>query len=425
VTINRRTFLQAGATGTFGLLAMPRLWAAGDYRVGVGRDTSGYAAAMRAITTSGGWPGAQISGRPVIIKPNLVSAMESTTGATTDPEVTRAVVDLALDNGASEVLIVEAGPNGANFSACGYDFFGGYDPLGRVTLVNLGDQPVTLAPVPGGGLAYSAIFTADLLLDPQAIYISVAKLKTHGELLATLSFKNQFGLPAVDRYVSRPSIGRFAMHDRGIQQAIVDMNMVRPAHFAVIDGVIGMEGLGPSFGTPVRMDMVLAGANPIAVDRVALQAMNVPPGGVRYLLHASRAGLGPADLNAITVSGDPLPQQSFVLPAIAPVIEYPRVVPGTFTPSRGESVTAYIGYVDAVIREIDVLELYEDSTDVRLVRSLAPLAARAGGAEAISWDGRDNDGAAVPPGRYAIHVRAFNPRARTRHADGVGWVTAL
>jgi uncharacterized protein (DUF362 family) len=423
--VNRRTFLQAGATGAFGLLAMPRpLWAAA-YHVGIGRDTSGYAAAVRAIAASGQWPGPQIAGRRVIIKPNLVSAMASTTGATTDPEVTRAVVDLAIESGASDVRIVETGPNGANFSPCGYDFFPGYDPQGRVGLINLGDEPVTLAPVPGGGLAYSAIFAPDILLDPQAIYVSVAKLKTHGEVLATLSFKNQFGLPAVDRYVSRPSIGRFAMHDRGIQQAIVDINMVRPAHFAVIDGIFGMEGVGPSFGTPVRMDVVLAGANAVAVDRVALHAMNVPAGGVRYLVHASRAGLGPADVSSITTSGDPLPQHAFLLPPIAPVIEYPRVLPAAFTPAHGESVTAYIGYVDAVIREIDVLELFEDSTAVRVVRTLAPLAGRAGGAETIAWDGRDNDGAAVSPGRYAIHVRAFNPRARTRHADGVGWVTAL
>jgi hypothetical protein len=251
-------------------------------------------------------------------------------------------------------------------------------------------------------------------------------MKSHGETLATLSTKNQFGLPAVDRYISRPAAGRFAMHDRGLPQAIVDVNALRPAHFAVIDGIIGMEGLGPALGSPVPMNLVLAGSNSIAVDRVALYAMDINPAGVRYLVLAARAGLGPADLDTIAVAGDAITQRPFAPPpAFPPIIEYPRVFPTAFSPALGHVATARTWYLDAVVRELDVLELFEDSPDVRVVRTLAPLAARAAGNEQVAWDGRDNDGALVPPGRYAIHVRAFNPRTRARHADGIGWVYAL
>ena len=420
--VDRRTFLRAGAAGTLGLLGSARgLWAA-DFRVGVGHEANGYAAAQRAIAFAGTWPGNQIAGRRVIVKPNLVAGLPSATGVTTDPEVTRAVVDLALQSGAAEVVLVETAANGANFEACGYGFFPSYDP--RVRLVDLKNEALTLAAVPGG-LAYKAILTPQLVVDPEAIYITVAKLKTHGETVATLSIKNQFGLPAVDRYISRPSTGRFAMHDRGIPQAVVDMNLLRPPHFAVIDGVVGLEGLGPVFGSPVTMNLVFAGSNAVAVDRVALNTMEIEPVLVRHLVLASRAGLGPADLSNITVVGDPITTRPFALPAVAPILEYPRVFPAVFSPAQGDSIGIRTWYLDTVVREIDVLELSDDSPDVRLVRNIAPLAGRWPGNETVSWDGRSDDGLLVPPGRYAVHVRAFNPRARTRHADGVGWVTVI
>ncbi|HEY6360288.1 MAG TPA: DUF362 domain-containing protein [Vicinamibacterales bacterium] len=425
--IHRRTFIKTGAACALGVFTdRATLWADG-FRVGSARDTSGYAATRQAIEYAGDWPAARIAGRRVIIKPNLVAALPSSTGATTDPEVTRAVVDLALESGARDVLIVESGARGANFSPCGYDFFASYDPTERVRLVDLGNEPVALAPVPGGGLAYAAIQVPEVVLDRQAVYISVGKMKMHAETLATLSTKNQFGLPAVDRYpsLSRPP-GRFAMHERGLPQAIVDINMVRPVSYAVVDAIVGMEGFGPALGSAVPMNLVLAGANSVAVDRVALWAMNVDPAGVRHLVLASRAGLGPADLAAITIAGDAIEQRAFAPPPIlSPIIEYPHVFPAVFAPALGQSTTARSWYYDTVVREIDVLELHEDSTAVRVVRTLAPLATRAGGIESFSWDGRDSDGMLVSPGRYAIHVRAYNSRVPAPPADGVGWVYAL
>ncbi len=424
MAVNRRRFLQAGGAGALGVFAAPRvLWAA-DFRVGAARDTDGYAATRRAIAYAGTWPAARIAGRRVIIKPNLVAPLSSSTGATTDPEVTRAVVDLALESGAREVLIVETSSNGANFAACGYASFSTYDTSGRVRLVDLREEPAVLAPVPGGGLAYSRIFTPQLVIDPQAIYITVAKLKTHAESIATLSLKNQFGLPAVDRYVSTPVNGRFAMHDRGLQQAIVDVNRLRPAHFAVIDGIVAMEGLGPAFGTPVSMELVLAGANSVATDRVALYAMGLPQEGVRHLTIAARVGLGPADLSAIEVVGDPISPKALALPFFATIIEYPRVFPSIFAPALGQQVTAVTWYYETVVREIHVMELFDDSTEMKVVRTLASRSSRAAGYEAVTWDGRDDGGALVAPGRYAVHVRAFSTRTRARHADGVGWVVA-
>jgi uncharacterized protein (DUF362 family) len=404
---------------SLGVLTPSRARAAEPFRVGVGRDASGYAAARRAIEASATWPPSDLTGRRVLIKPNLVLPYASSTGMTTDPEVVRAVVDLALEGGASEVVIVESGPTGANFSACGYDFFSSYDPSNRVRLLDLKPEPVTLAPLVGG-LAYSAVYMPNVVLDPGAVFISVGKLKTHFEALATLSTKNLFGLPAVDRYVAQPTSGRFAMHDRGVHQTIVDLARIRPAHYSVIDGIWGMEGFGPLFGTPVAMNVVLAGRNSVAVDRVGVAAMELEQSSVRHLAYASRFGLGPEDMSQVALAGDSLETHPFVRPALSPVIEYPRVWPGTLAP--GQSAFILLWYAADVVRTLDVLRLSDETADVQTIRTLVPYGARAAGYESLIWDGRGDDGVIVPPGKYAVHVRAYNPRVRLRHADAVGWV---
>jgi uncharacterized protein (DUF362 family) len=421
--LTRRSFLQLGATASLGVFASAPPAAGAGFRVGIGSDPDAYAATSRAIAASGDWPSLAIAGRRVIIKPNLVSPLPSTTGLTTDPQVVRAVVDQALGAGAAQVLIVESGPRGASFSACGYDFFGTYDPLGRVQLVDLSTQATTLAPVPGGGLAYSAIRVPAPVLDPSAVFVSVGKMKTHNETLATLSTKNLFGLPDVHSYVSQPPAGRFAMHDRGINEAIVDVNQLRPIHFSVIDAMWGMEGAGPLYGTPIQVNAVLAGLNAVAVDRAALTVMQIPQQAVRHLAYAARFGLGPADASNIIVAGDALPPQPFALPIISPVVEYPRLVPSAFRPAAGQRTAIALWYAETCMRRLEIVRLYDDSTEVDLIRTIADYAQVTSGYEWSAWDGTDDSGGIVPAGRYAVHVRCYSLRADVRHSDAVTSVT--
>ena len=420
--LDRRGFLQMGAGASLGALVCPRPAGAAGFSVGVGRSPNGYVAARRAIEASGEWPPVSLAGRTVVVKPNLVVALPASSGATTDPAVVRAVVDLALAGGSAEVLIVETSASGALFGPCGYGFFESYDPLGRVRLADLRDFPVVAAPVPAA-LAYPSIDVPDLVLRSEVVFVSVGKLKVHMETYATLSTKNLFGLPVLDRYPAFPPNGRFAMHDRGVSQTIVDLSRLRPVHFAVIDGVFGMEGAGPLLGTPVRTDTVVAGRNSVAVDRVGLVAMGLEQWPARHLAYAARFGLGPADLEGITVRGDPLAPRPFALSALAPVLEYPRVVPGSFNPGSGQRTSALVWYAERCVRALDVLRLHDDRPDADLVRALVSYDYREPGWEVVGWDGRDADGALAPPGRYAVHVRAFSTRSQVRHADAVGWVT--
>ena len=425
--ITRRRFLQLLGGGLAWLAAGPRRTSAATYRVGVGKSANPYAATRRAVDACGEWPAGAITHRKVIIKPNLVMPMTAETGVTTDPQVVRALVDLALEAGAAQALIVESGSQGANFSACGYDFFNDYDPDGRVALVDLSGEPAVLAWVPGG-MAYTQLYMPELLLADDVVFISAAKLKTHFHRHATLTMKNLMGLPPVERY-SVPSGDwredwRFGIHYRGLSQAIVDLNLVRPIDFAVVDGVIGMEGDGPTEGTPVELDMAVAGRNPVAVDRVCLWAAALPQIGVQHLTYAARKGLGPAYMRDISVVGDPLMLHRFAWPSdLPPIIEYPRVVPYAFAPGIGQqtSVTYWVNLPCQT--RVEIVRTSEVSPEVTLIRTLHDWVDRPAGTETLMWDGRDDGGQVVPPGRYTVRVQArYSDEGTVSYATGRMWV---
>ena len=77
-------------------------------------------------------------------------------------------------------------------------------------------------------------------------------------------------------------------------------------HVGVVDGFVGMHREGPRHGTPIRLGTVIAGTDPVAVDAVAATVMGFEPLRIGYLHYAHAAGLGVADLGAITILGDPI-----------------------------------------------------------------------------------------------------------------------
>ena len=422
--ITRRRFLQLAGSGVAWLAAGPQRVSAASYRVGLGRSPSAdpYEATLRAVEASGEWPGAaEIADRKVVIKPNLVVPMTAETGVTTDPEVVRALADLALEAGASQVRIVEGGIDGAHFSACGYDFFNGYDPEGRVALVDLSQEPVVLAKVPHG-MAYHWIYMPELLLGDDVFFISAAKLKTHFHTHATLAMKNLVGLAPVQIYRELEDEWRWVMHYRGISQVIVDLNLVRPIDFAVVDGVIGMEGEGPVEGVPAELDLVVAGRNALAVDRACLWATSLPKRGVKHLTYATRRGMGPAHIDEVKLLGDPIKPRPFAWPtSLPPLLEYPRIVPDKFVPRDGQEVSVIYRVAFPCRTRVEILLASELSPEVIVIRTLHDLESRPARIEVLKWDGRDDDGHVVPPGCYTVRVLAIYEEEGTE-AYGTGWV---
>ena len=126
--------------------------------------------------------------------------------------------------------------------------------------------------------------------------ISAAKMKTHGDTQVTLGLKNMFGL-----LTDRPKSG---YHSLGISKVIVDINSVFRPTLTVIDGFIAMEGSGPVSGSPVKMDLIIAGKDVVATDTVTSKIMGFEPTDIYHIRSVAELGFG--NMENIEIIGEDL-----------------------------------------------------------------------------------------------------------------------
>jgi uncharacterized protein (DUF362 family) len=129
--------------------------------------------------------------------------------------------------------------------------------------------------------------------------VSMAKMKTHHWAGATLSMKNLFGvMPGI--YYGWP---KNVLHLEGIENSILDINATLKPHFAIVDGIVGMEGDGPIMGDPKKAGVLVMGRNLAAVDATCCRIMGIDPYQVSYLERADN-WLGPIAEGSIEQRGE-------------------------------------------------------------------------------------------------------------------------
>src|SRR6266404_1724589 len=144
------------------------------------------------------------------------------------------------------------------------------------------------------------------------LLVSMPKLKTHHWAGVTLSMKNMFGIVPGSCYGWPKNV----LHWAGIDRSILDINAAARPDFAIVDGILGMEGNGPIQGSPKAAGVLLFGDDPVAVDSTCCRIMGLLPERVKYL---SRAGtmLGHLETSKIQQLGeaiDAVKTQFAVLP---------------------------------------------------------------------------------------------------------------
>ena len=378
------------------------------YYVGAGYSSDPYTAASVALSACGQLP-TNLAGQTVVIKPNLVSPKPASSGATTDPHVVQAIVDLCLapqvPRGFSSSKPRLPG-QASYFGPCGYTaVFASYP---QVQLVDLRTGTYVLTTVPGGGLAYQSMWVPSLVLQPDTFFISAGKMKTHGDAVVTLSMKNLVGLASETAYAP-PVNAQYPRHDlhlRGIDESIIDLNRVRPIDFAVIDGVWGMQGQGPLHGTPVATDVVLAGLNRVAVDRVGLNVMEFSQNAVTYLNYAAQAGLGPANTSDVTVLGDTYTPYPFTPAATPPILIRPIASPGVISISAGQSTAIAYQIKTACYTSAAIVQDNDQTPAVVPVRTLHGFERISASGETVTWNGLSDSGSPVAPGTYLAQIQA-------------------
>ena len=225
----------------------------------------------------------EIKGKRILLKPNLIEPHVGAGHINTHPNVVRGAVEAFLRFGASEVLVAE-GPGHSRDSVLVLEESGLGDVLveDRIPFADLNyEQGYAVKNL--GRRTQLASLTLPATLKRADWVVSVAKLKTHHWTGVTLSMKNLFGLlPGI--YYGWP---KNVLHWEGIDRCIFDINATVRPHFAIVDGIVGMEGDGPIMGKPRHAGVIVMGRNLAAVDATCARAMGIDPKKVVHLAAAS------------------------------------------------------------------------------------------------------------------------------------------
>ncbi len=243
----------------------------------------------------------QISGKRILLKPNLVETALGQSHINTHPAVVVAAAEAFRRLDVAEVFVAE-GQGHRRDSQLVLDESGMGVALERADLrfVDLNHDEVAAQTNCAGHTSLDTFYLPKTLLTADWV-VSMAKLKTHHWTGVTCAMKNLFGvLPGiVYGWPKNP------LHQAGITESILDINAtVRPA-LSIVDGVIGMEGDGPIMGEPKQVGCVIMGRNAVAVDATCARVMDLNPYGVGYLAGASGL-LGPIHEWNIEQCGDPI-----------------------------------------------------------------------------------------------------------------------
>ena len=209
-------------------------------------------------------------GMKVIIKANLVSMMKPESAATTHPELLYALCKMLIAKGAS--VIVGDSPGGlytSSYVNAVYAATGIKKVLETGAKLNQ-DFSHRHAENPGAHTLKSLEYTS--YLDNADVIINFCKLKTHGMMGMSACVKNMFGvIPGI----FKPEYHYLYPDHPVFANMLVDLNVRFPQRLVIVDAVTGMEGNGPTAGTPRHIGALIASDSPYDCDRVCAKILGI------------------------------------------------------------------------------------------------------------------------------------------------------
>jgi uncharacterized protein (DUF362 family) len=220
----------------------------------------------------------EVRNKRVVLKPNLVE-FDPGTPINTNPIFVEAVLEAFRSLGAAEVRIAE-GPGHRRGTLDMADQAGYFQsiPGFESIFTDLNLDAVTEVPLKVRHSKIASLYLPNTVLGCDLL-VSLPKLKTHHWVGATLSMKNLFGLVPGGVY----GWPKNNLHWNGINESIADLHGTTPSQFAIVDGIVGMEGNGPIQGSPKSAGVLVAGADPVAVDCTCCRIMGINPERIDYI----------------------------------------------------------------------------------------------------------------------------------------------
>lgn len=281
--------------------------------------SSGTLEAVRRLLLELGGMGAFVKpGQSVLLKPNLLSDNAPEEAVTTHPEIVRALIRLVREQGAKPFV--------ADSPASAVKLERVWERTGFRAMCSEEDVPLVNLEREGSvefdvnGCRFNIARPA---IDADVI-INAPKVKTHSLTVLTAAMKNMYGvLPGFQKtqlHCLHPNLQEFG-------NLIVKICEKLPPQLNVADAVVGMEGDGPSSGSPVHLGFLAASSDAAALDLALCRILRINPNTVPYLRSFSgkRAGAGKsADIEILGAAPDDVAPASFRTPGTLRA----RLIPG-------------------------------------------------------------------------------------------------
>jgi len=252
--------------------------------------------AKAAIDLVGGIDTFIQEGDSVCIKPNISFAANSTCGATTSAEVTRQVVRLCLEAGASKVMIVDHTIQDPKLCTERSGIEEAIIDKKKVSLLTLTKERQFAEVEVTGGNELQVIKVAKILENVNK-FINLPTAKSHSATGVSLGIKNLMGL----------IWDRGSLHRKNLHRAIAELATVMKPDLTVVDATRVLTSGGPGGpGKTVTLDAVIAGQDVVAVDSYTVGITqwynkSFTGKGVKYIVAAAELGLGEIDTERMRI----------------------------------------------------------------------------------------------------------------------------
>lgn len=237
-------------------------------------------------------------GQRVFIKVNLLMKKKPEEAVTTHPSVVEAVVRAVQHAGGLPIIGDSPGGMFNERTLRAIYRVSGIEDVAQRTGAEINYNVAEVEfPNPGGKIL-KRFQIVKAINDADAI-INVGKLKTHGMAVFTGAVKNMFGvvpgMRKAEYHLQMPNLNDFA-------DMLIDINMAVKPVLSIIDGIVGMEGNGPSAGAPRNIGTLIVSPSPFAADVVAASIINIPLDDIPTIRQAKKRNL-PAALADINIYG--------------------------------------------------------------------------------------------------------------------------
>lgn len=254
------------------------------------------------IERLGGWDKFVKTGNVVLLKVNLIGPKSSDSAAVTHSEFVRALTIILKDKGctvwigdSSGGAIAGIAPTAQGIKVAGYDKVAEHEGA----IIKNFDREGVFEVQPHGKFK-EKMYLAKPLLDADVV-INVPKLKTHSANIYTGAVKNVFGcIPGLRKAMYH----KMAPDKEDFGEILADIHEAAKFDLHIMDGIISMQGEGPTAGTVYNANKILISTDPLALDTIAINMLGMTVDDIPVLSAAKKRNLGKYNPEEIEISGD-------------------------------------------------------------------------------------------------------------------------